>query len=154
LARIHYITPSLDRIAVVREETQFQPSGMEFTWPNWTNMAFGGGGLKYPGPDPQSAYTGQTQLIAKMPDGVPFRPGQESPYAGRGEFYTLRYGSYLVGMNMTEHKTFELKVPRDAKSVIELVSKRKDIAAGSVEKIAPRSTQVFYFGGESSAGSN
>ena len=60
--------------------------------------------------------------------------------------YRLRYGPYLIGMNMTKDKTFELKGPEEAKSAKELVSKRSGVAPGSLEKVAPRSTIVFYLG--------
>ena len=142
LARIHYLTPTFDRIAVAQEQTQFEPSGMQFTWPNWTNMAFGNGGIKYPGPDLQSAYAGLTQPIAKIPADIPFKPGQESPYAGRAQFYALRYGPYLIAMNTTKTKSFDLIVPDTAD---ELVSKKNKILPGSTLKIAPRSTIVLYF---------
>ena len=49
--------------------------------------------------------------IAKMPPGVKFKPGDENIYAGKGTFYTLRYGPYLIGMNCTTDRTFELHVP-------------------------------------------
>ena len=145
LARIHYLTPQFDRIAVVREQTQFEPSGNEFTWPNWTNMAFGNGGLKYPG-DLQSAYAGEKQPVARFPEGVPFTPQKESPYAGRGDFYTLQYGPYLIGLNMSQEKSFELHVPAEAPaSTVNLVD-RRPAKAGSTITVAPKTTAVLYLG--------
>lgn len=37
LARIHHITPELERLATVRQEVEFQPSGRIFVRPGWTN---------------------------------------------------------------------------------------------------------------------
>jgi hypothetical protein len=142
LARIHYITPQFDRIAVVTEETQFQSSGKEFTWPNWTNFGFGNGGFKYP-VELDSAYTGLKVPIAKFPDGMEPTPGKESPYNGRGEFYTLRYGRCLIGLNMTCDKTFELKVPTDSKSATNLFGGGDNLVSGSVQRVSPGSTMIL-----------
>ena len=143
LGRVHYLTPEVDRVAVVSEEIQYKPSGMEYTRENWTNFGFANGGIKYMD-KVDSAHTGEKLPIAKIPDGVPFKPGQESIFAGKGDFYTLRYGPYLIGMNMSADRTFEITVPADAKSVKELVSKRSGLPAGSVSKVAPHTTVVFY----------
>jgi hypothetical protein len=143
LARVHYMTPRMDRIAVVRQRTDFEPSGMTYTRPDWTNFGFGNGGLRYPGVF-HSAHAGEKLPIAKIPPEVSFKEGQENVYAGKGDFYVLRYGPYLIGMNMTKERTFELTVPADVKSATELISGRKSIPAGSTEKVGPRSTVVFY----------
>lgn len=123
LARVHLINPSFDRIAVVHEDIEFQPSGQSYARPDWVNMGFGNGGLAYPG-NLHSAETGESLPIAKYPEGVPFKPGQESPYAGRGSFYQLRYENYLIGMNMTKDKSYSLNVTDNEKQrqVPELVS--------------------------------
>lgn len=145
LARVHYLTPVFDRIAVVRQKTQFTPQGLDYVTPDWTNMAFGNGGLRYPG-NPQSAQAGQVHPIAKIPDVIPFRAGQESPYAGRGDFYTLHYGSYLIGMNMSTDKTFDIEVPSGIRSAADLTSRRAALAPGTLRKVGPRSTVVILLG--------
>jgi len=38
----------------------------------------------------------------------------------------MRYGPYLIGMNMTSQLDYELKVPDDVHSALELVSGRPD----------------------------
>lgn len=144
LARVHYVTPSYDRIAVVRQETQFEPSGEFYTRPDWTNFGFANGGLKYP-VELHSAHAGEMLPIAKIPAGVTFKPGDESVYAGKGSFYTLRYGPYLIGMNLTTDKTFELATPAGTKAVPELVS-GKSVVLGAPLKVVPRSTVVLYLG--------
>jgi hypothetical protein len=107
LARVHYITPRFDRIAVVRQDTKFEPSGEFYTRPDWINFGFGNGGPKYP-VELHSAHAGEKLPIAKIPDGIEFRPGNENVHAGKGQFYTLRYGPYTIGMNTTTNQTFEL----------------------------------------------
>jgi hypothetical protein len=143
LARVHYTMPAFDRIAVVRETEQFDPSGLTYTRPDWINMGFGGGGLRYPG-DLHSAMAGEKLPIAKIPAGIPFKPGDENVYAGRASFYVLRYGPYLVGMNTTTDRTFDLKLPADAKSAKALVPGGSNAAPGAIVKVGPRSTQVYY----------
>jgi hypothetical protein len=145
LARIHDIKPEFYTIATVREESEFESSGLTFTRPDKINPGFGIGSITYPG-DLHSANTGEELRIAKIPEGITFKPGNDSVYAGKADFYRLRYGPYLIGMNMTKDKTFELKVPEGERSGQELVSKSSGIAPGSIEKVGPLSTVVLYFG--------
>lgn len=148
LARVHHITPQFDRIAVVPQETQFTDSGLVYVAPNVTNAQQArNGGVKYPDYDVPSAYAAQKQPIAKVPADIPFKAGQENPYAGKGDFYTLRYGPYLIGMNMTAGKTFELKVP-SAKEVYSVGGQRRSVEPGSTLSVAPRSTVVLKVVGD------
>ncbi len=142
LACVHYITPTTDRLAVAREDEEFEPSGMAYTRPDWTNFGFGNGGIRYPG-ELHSALAGEKLPIAKIPDGISFKPGDESPYAGRASFYKLRYGNYLIGMNATDAKMFTLIVPPGIGSARNLATNAKVIGTVTV---APHSTIVLYFG--------
>ncbi len=90
LARVHFTTPTVDRVAVVNEDAQFEPEGEFYTRPDWINFGFGDGGPRYP-VVMHSALAGEKLPIAKIPEGVKFKPGDESVYAGKGGFYTLRY---------------------------------------------------------------
>ena len=144
LARVHHIAPHFDRIAVVREETQFEPSGLEYTRPDWVNFGFANGGLRYPG-DLHSAFAGEKLPIAKIPAGLAFKPGQESIHAGKASFYQLRYGRYLIGMNTTKSQTFELKTPAGLADAPELVSGKKTALTAPL-KVGPRSTVVLDLG--------
>jgi hypothetical protein len=143
LARIHYITPDFDRIAVVRQETKYQPSNSVYTRPDWIDMGFAGGGHKYPG-NLHSAHTGEKLPIAKVPVGN-FHPGDENSYAGKGEFYALRYGPYLIGMNCAKNATYNLSIPSDVHSAQELVS-RQTIHLGTSLAVKPFSTVVLFLG--------
>ena len=144
LARVHDTVPGFDRIAVAREEEQFQPSGLQFTQPDWVNFDFGNGGLAYPD-HAHSAQAGEKRPIAKIPDGVPFKPGDESPFAGRASFYQLRYGNYLIGMNSSTDKTYSLPVPGGYDSAPELISGKTVKLSGAVS-VGPQSTLVLYLG--------
>ena len=144
LARIHYLTPGFDRIAEVRQETQFIPAG-EFIMPDQTNMAFGNGGVKYPG-NLTSAHTGEKQFLAQAPLGQPpVKPGQESPSAGRADFYTLHFGPYVIGLNMSKAKTFAINAPETGGSITELITQRQ-VAPGATENVPPRTTVVYRAG--------
>jgi len=142
LGRIHYITPVYDRIATVKENIEYTPSGMDYMRPDWTNMGFGNGGHRYPA-DYTSAHASEKLPVAMIPKGLDFKVGQENVFAGRGDFYQLSYGPYLITMNMSADKTFDLIAPAHAGKMTNLVTK-KTIAPGSVAKVPPRTTVVIY----------
>jgi hypothetical protein len=144
LARVHFTTPQIDRIAVVQEETEFTPSGKFYTRPDWTAADYLWGGPAYPEKF-HSALLGERLPIAKIPAGVQFKPGDENAYAGKGDFYTLRYGDYLIGMNMTPDRTFQLTPPPGVAEARELVSKTV-LKLDAPVKVLPRSTVVLWFG--------
>ncbi len=146
LARIHFTTPTVDYIAVVKEDAQFTPGGEVYTRPDWTTFGFGNGGPRYP-EKLHSAAAGEKLPIAKIPSGVKFKPGDANIYAGKADFYTLRHGNYLIGMNMTTDKTFELNPPAGVSTAKELVS-GKMVKLDAPVKVAPRSTVVLWFGGK------
>jgi hypothetical protein len=141
LARVHHITPQLERIAVVREETVYEPSGMTYKRPDWTNFGFGNGGPRYPG-EFHSAHAGEELPIAKIPAGIQFKAGNESPYAGKGLFYRLQYGPYLIGMNCATNQAYNLRVPPTLTKARELVS-GKTLAIAGAARVEPLSTVVL-----------
>ena len=145
LARIHHITPHFDRIAVVHQEEQFEPSGLTYTIPDWFDQGFSWNSHHYPD-DLHQALAGEKQPIAKIPAGIPFKLGEENSFAGKAEFYTCRYGDYLIGMNCTPDKTFPLTAPAGFTRAPELVSgKILTMAKGSLP-VKPMSTVVLYLG--------
>lgn len=145
LARVHLVSPRLSRLAVVQQETEFEPSGLTYTRPDWTNFGFGAWGPRYPG-EFHSAHAGETLPIAGVPEGVAYKPGDENLYAGRGRFYRLRYGPYLIGMNLTTDQTYELPVPKEAKRALRLPD-RRPATPGQPLAVRPRSTVVLLIGG-------
>ena len=139
LARVHDMTPRFDRIAVVHQQSQFTPSGLEYVERDRTNAAFGDWLPKYPG-EWHSAHAGQILPIAKIPEGIAFKPGDENIYAGKADFYQMRYGPYLIAMNTTLDKNFDLKVPAGARNLIS----KQPLKAGQILQVLPRSTIVLY----------
>lgn len=141
LARIHYMTPSVDRMAVVRQDTQFEPSGLFYTRPDWINHGFGNGGVGYPG-KLHSAHAGEKLPIPKMPLGADFKPGNESFLAGRGDFYTCHYGPFSIAMNCTAARVFTITVPQEGVTV--RLPSQDPVKGGAVLTVSPRSTVVLY----------
>ncbi len=139
---MHYITPTVDRIAVVHQDEQFEPSGLTYTRPDEVNAPYLPWLPHYPG-DLHSAMAGEELPIAKIPAGAAFKPGDESPYAGRAEFYRLRYGPYLIGMNTTRDKAFDLPLPAGVKNALELSSGKSRKSNGPLT-VKPMSTVVLY----------
>lgn len=143
LARIHHLTPRYDRIAVVRQEVRFEPSGKTWKRPNWINFGFGNGGPRYPGAL-HSANAGEELPIATVPDGLRFTPGQENLHAGRGTFYRLTYGRYLIGMNMGATRSERLVLPVGVRMARDLVGGTVLTADGDgTIAVAARSTVVL-----------
>ncbi|HJA54262.1 MAG TPA: hypothetical protein H9951_02575 [Candidatus Bacteroides intestinigallinarum] len=122
LAKVHYITPEIDRVATVFQDIKFTDSGYTYKRPERTNLAFSDNRNFYS--DVKSAHTGEELPIAKVPEGIKYHPGEENSFAGKGDFYTLCYGKYLIAMNCTKKRSFTLEIPK-AKSVIEFSSKKQ-----------------------------
>lgn len=142
LARTHYLTPRYQQVAVVYEDVKFEPSGQSWKRPNWINFGFATGGPHYPG-KVDSALAGELLPIPKFPADVPIPKDKETPFAGRADFYQLRYGPYLIGMNTTKDRIFELPTPSTPDQAPELASGRS-VPLGAPLKIGPRSTVVLY----------
>ncbi len=130
-----------EEIAVVHEAVEFTASGEVWKRPNWTNFGFANGGQRYPG-KLESARVGEALPIAKFPGDVPFQPGKELPFAGRAEFYQLRFGHFLIAMNTTKDQTFEVTPPPGLKASLDLVSKQP-VSLDAPLKVGPRSTVVL-----------
>ncbi|MDP4208684.1 MAG: hypothetical protein Q8928_07720 [Bacteroidota bacterium] len=141
LAKVHYITPNFDRIANIYIESEFEPSGMEYTRKNWINLGFNGSREWYKGIE--SAHTGEVLPIAKIPTSIVFKPGDESVYAGRAQFYKMKFGNYYVAMNCTKDRTFELTIPADFRNAKDLVNNKKVTPKKSIQ-IAPQTSVVLY----------
>jgi hypothetical protein len=142
LARVHFITPSFDRVGVVFEKSEFEPSGLEYTRGDWIDFGFGKGGHQYPG-ELHSAHTGEKLPIARIPAGIAYKPGEENSYAGKADFYILEYGNYLIGMNTSKDQAFDLLVPDTFKGSVDLTNKKTMIKTSSL-KVLPRKTILLY----------
>jgi len=138
---------SLGVAEIVPRDVLAKPPARPLDSERWAGCvdAVGGatpGGERYPG-DWQSAEAGEQLPIAKIPDGVRFHPGDDNVFAGKGQFYTLRYGAWLIGMNLTTDKTFALPPPAGFREARELVS-GQTVKLDAPLPVAPRSTGILW----------
>jgi hypothetical protein len=147
LARVHYLTPSVERDATVWEDVNFDDSGLTYTRDDRTIEAQTRRHEKSRG-DVTQALEGETMPIAKVPPSTHYRPGDENVFAGKGTFYTLRYGPYLIGMNCTMDRTFELPPQQNGPAVAKELVSGKEVSVRSPITVKPRSTLVLWFGGK------
>jgi hypothetical protein len=143
LARVHQITPTIERDATAWEDVRYDDSGMTYTRDDRVVEAQTRRHEKSKG-DVKQAVEGEVLPIAKIPAGVRFKPGDENVHAGKGTFYALRYGPYLIAMNCTTDRTFDLDVPDDMAGAVNLTAGRA--VASSALKVGPRSTVVLWKG--------
>ena len=146
LARVHYLTPVIERDATAWQDVKFDDSGMAYTRDDRVMEAQSRRHENSRG-DVKQAFEGDVLPIAKIPAGTKFKRGDESVYAGKGTFYTLRYGPYLIAMNCTTDRTFSLEVPDAMKGSKDLAT-GKAITSGSLT-VGPRSTVVLWRGNDS-----
>ncbi len=139
LGRVWISGPRGNRIATVPVRTSYVPSGQTWTRPDKTvllksetfNRNYG----------TTLAEAGEKVPLAKAPDGIVLKPGEDSIYAGRGDSYVMSYAGYTIAVNMSDTKPFEFVIPEHEGN--ELVSKRP-FAAGTVLQMAPRTSVVFF----------
>ena len=146
LAAVHLITPLYERQAIVNEEIRFTPSGNTYRRLPSVVFGFGNGGtnIKYPSRSlPPSAYAGDELPIAAIPAGIPYKVGQESVFAGKGDFYVLSYGDYLIAMNTTIDRTFDFEVPGNFAAARDLVHPEAVPGGEGKRPVAPRSTVIL-----------
>ncbi len=143
LGRVHFIRPNLDRIATVQEEIHFTPSGRFYTRPDNVDSLSQGTPYRDYG-DLHSAHAGEQDPIPVVPPGTSYVYGDESVFAGRGSFYVLRYGRYVIAMNMTKDKTYAIDVPTGFRRVKELVSQKWVAQGVKRQAVKPLSTVIFY----------
>lgn len=133
MARVHCTEPAVDRIANIRIATEYTPSGKSIVRPKERCGQF------------------------VKPGAVLVTDGEELPLAagplgGMGDFYTARYGDYLIGMNCTGDRTFTLRIPpRSAgRPLRELVSGEMTGPAAT-HVVGPGTTAILYLGPRSRA---
>ncbi|EMI52876.1 hypothetical protein [Rhodopirellula sallentina] len=144
LARVHFLTPTIERDATVRIGTLFTPSGLTYTMPDQTNEPFN---RRYEKPYQDAGMrlgaAGETQPIAKVPSYVKdFKPGKENYHAGKGEFYLMQYGNYCIAMNCNRTRKFTFPIPDGFDGSRNLVD--NTTADSSQHSVKPLETVVLY----------
>lgn len=146
-ARILEITPNTTRIATVRTHVEVDESGQTFTRPDHLmNIRKGGEKLNPSGDTAHQAWAGEVMPIAKRPmDASQPAFGGWGPFLGKASFYWVRYGDYLIGLNTTSDKTFNLPSLGGFPKSKDLVS-GKEIELRDGVPVPPLSTVVLYLG--------
>jgi hypothetical protein len=147
LAKVHLVTPATDRTATVYEREDFTPSGETFTRPNNPHINGYRFTVKLPGDEAiTQAQAGEVLPVAMAPGGGHFDWGQDNPWAGRADYYELRYGPYLIAMNTSTGKTFELALPAHDRDLKDLVTGHAVAPDVRSLMVPPGETRVIYFG--------
>jgi hypothetical protein len=124
----HSITPQGERVVQFWvDDVRFTPSGEVQKVGPEVESDFTG----TPPDHPVSAWAGQLQPKAKPEFGPP---------GGLADFYSVRYGDYVIAMNCTFKKSFEFK-PEDMMSGVDLVSGQRMLTP---VQVPPQTTVVFY----------
>ncbi len=150
LARIHYTTPTIDRLVRAYEQVKYTPSGKFFVRPDDIDQQQFRGFIP-PGNKIRNAYAGQKLPIPKLPRGYimtdghygPYSVGRYGPYLGRAAFYRLHFGPYLIGMNTTRGRTFTLRLPPEPYRAVNLINHHK-VQGGRALTVGPRQTVILY----------
>ncbi len=148
LARVHYLTPLMERDATVNIETHFRDSGLVYTVQDRTNEPFNGRHEKfYKQAGMQLATAGQKQPIAKVPSSQSeYKPGKENIFAGKGSFYLMEYGPYLVAMNCQAAGSKSFTLPERFGGAVDVVTGQALDASTSRMTLEPLQTVVLYLG--------
>ncbi|PVM85364.1 hypothetical protein DDF62_20105 [Caulobacter radicis] len=143
LARFHYQTPSVDRIATIAGRVDFEASGKTCVRRATPHISAGSIPIvAYPGEAP-AALEGEVLPVAKGPPEARYKD-QDNPYAGRGYYYEATYGPYLIAMNASADKTMNVTLPKAEKGRVDLVSRSKIAAGVGSLSLAPGQTAVIY----------
>jgi hypothetical protein len=145
VTRILDLTPTTMRIASVLSQFKVDASGEQWTRPDIIDFERSGG-LPPPGEKLHQAWRGEKLPIAKRPaDATRPEYGKWGPYVGKAAFYSLRYGDYLIAINTTSDRTFELTPPAGQSSARDLVSGSKFDLREKL-KVMPLTTVVLDLG--------
>ena len=144
LARFHYQTAQVDRIATIASRVDFVPSGRQCVRQATPHISAGAIPIiAYPDEAP-AALEGEVLPVAKAPAEARFKEGRDNPYAGRGYYYEATYGPYLIAMNAGADQALTIDLPAASIERIDLVT-RRGIAPGAKSlTLAPGQTAVIY----------
>ncbi|PLR25675.1 hypothetical protein SGCZBJ_10650 [Caulobacter zeae] len=142
LARFHYQTPTVDRIATIAARVDFEPSGKTCVRRATPHISAGSIPIvRYPGEAP-AALEGEVLPVAKGPPEARYKD-QDNPYAGRGYYYEATYGPYLIAMNAGS-KAVLVDLPKAASERTDLVTRRKLAPDATSLTLAPGATAVIW----------
>ncbi|MET7745564.1 carbohydrate binding domain-containing protein [Streptomyces sp. NPDC005385] len=160
MARVHLVSPNVERSATVRVTSEFaKNSDNAFTVQDWVTRDWGiadpdsnvdvpGGGLTPPGPALHQAFAGERSYLAPIPEDVtdPAQGatalGVEKVLVGKAPFYVLEYAGYIVAMNTSEKQTFTYQSTGSQRAVDLRTRKQTDLRRPV--RVPPLTTLVLY----------
>jgi hypothetical protein len=143
--RILDLTPDILRIATVKSHFEVDSTGQEWTRPDVIDFERSGG-FPPPGEKIHQAWRGEKLPIARRPvDATQPKYGSWGPFVGKASFYWLRYGDYLLAVNTTADKTFDLKTPANLDAAKDLIAGKTLKLTGEI-KVPPHSTVALWLG--------
>ena len=144
LARVHFISPTIERDATIAINTGFDGSGAQHTVRNRVNQPFTNRFEdEYKANNPDFAMAEVVYPIAAIPRFITdFKPGKENLYAGKGKQYLMTYGQYCIAMNC-ESKKFTFEIPREFVGAKVLAGETKTVSKVKY-KLQGYETLVLY----------
>lgn len=142
VARVLEVSPTITRLASVKSSYKIEKTIGEYVRPNFLHSQYTEARHMLP---PDVAFTqalaGERLPIAAPPHGVaPLKAPAWGPFAGKADFYELRWGPYFIVMNTTAEHSFFLTVPAHAASLTRAALQQN----GGVVSLPPRTTVVFH----------
>lgn len=116
VGRFHFSTARYDQYGTFESIPQYRSLGGYFVRPNFIDITEGTGYV--PPVAPGQAYAGEVLPIAVAPPDA----DDDTPWRGRADFYQFRLGHYLIGLNASEDRNFELRTPNGFSSAVDVFS--------------------------------
>ena len=135
IGRFLYETNNFDRYGMLEVTPQFDFSGSFVYRPNYVDLPYK---TVYTPPDnPSNAYAGERAPVAMSDPLV----NDNAPFAGKANFWSCRYGNFLIGINRSSGTSYQLKTPSGFVSATNLITGQ--LISGTV-MVTPRSTVILY----------
>jgi regulation of enolase protein 1 (concanavalin A-like superfamily) len=135
VGRFYYSTNNFDRYGMLEVSPQINFNGAFYNRPNIMDKPEQN--FYVPPDDPLQAY--QYERLPVATDD-PLATDDE-PFRGKALFWATRYGNFLVGINRSAAKTYQLQTPSDFVSATNLVTGQN--LSGTIY-VAPQSTVILY----------
>lgn len=148
VARVLEVNPITTRLASVKSQFKVEKVIGEYERPDYLHSQYVEAKNMLP-PDAKftQALAGERLPIAAPPEGVPpLKAPAWGPFAGKADYYELRWGDYLVVMNTTADRSFTFVVPDVAADGVKSLSRGSTFGRGEAVDVKPRTTEVFYIG--------
>src|SRR5262249_33776807 len=107
IGRFHFSAPDHDQYGTLETNPQFDFSGSYYVrLASLIDKPEPNVGQYNPPSPPTNAYGGE-----KLPIGGDLSAHDDAPFKGRWSYDVLRFGNYLIGINASSDRAFELKTP-------------------------------------------